>query len=79
MSWGIGAEFCWVRSHCGLYWNGVSDKLTKQGAMKNMSELSYYYQYLLLSPYETASVQYLKRLCIKNLNKVNTQHLVQGT
>ena len=22
---GIGIEFCWVLSHCGLYWNEVSD------------------------------------------------------
>ena len=31
---GIGIEFCWVPSHCGLYWNEISDKLAKQGAMK---------------------------------------------
>ena len=37
---GIGIEFCWVPSHCGLYWNEISDKLAKQGAMKNMSEIS---------------------------------------
>ena len=78
MPWGIGAEFCWVPSHCGHYWNGVLDKLAKQGAMKNMSELTYYY--LTLSSYETTSVQHLKRQCTKNLNKVNMQHfLVQGT
>ena len=35
---GIGTEFCWVPSHCGLSWNEVSDKLAKQAAMKNMSE-----------------------------------------
>ena len=34
MSRGIGIEFCWVPSHCGLYWNEISDKLAKQGAMK---------------------------------------------
>ena len=38
---GIGIEFCWVLSHYGLYWNEVSDKLAKQGAMKKMSETSY--------------------------------------
>ena len=38
---GIGIEFCWVPSHCGLYWNEISDKLAKQGAMKNMCETSY--------------------------------------
>ena len=36
---GIGVEICWVPSHCGLYWNEISDKLAKQGAMKNMSEI----------------------------------------
>ena len=36
----IGIEFCWVLSHCGLFWNEISDKLAKQGAMKNMSEIS---------------------------------------
>ena len=33
---GIGIEFCWVSSHCGLDWNEISDKLAKQGAMKNI-------------------------------------------
>ena len=40
MSRRIGIEFCWVLSHCGLYWNEISDKLAKQGAMKNMFEIS---------------------------------------
>ena len=34
MSRGIGIELCWVPSYCGLYWNKISDKLAKQGAMK---------------------------------------------
>ena len=51
---GIGTEFCWVPSHCGLYWNEVSDKLAKQGAMKNMSETSY--RNLLLSSHEIISL-----------------------
>ena len=25
---GIGIEFCWVLSHCGLYWNEILDKTT---------------------------------------------------
>ena len=50
---GLGIEFCWVPSHCGLYWNEVSDKLAKQGAMKNMSETSY--SNLLLSSHEIIS------------------------
>ena len=37
---GIGVEFCWVPSHCGLYWNEMSDKLAKQGAMKSMSAIT---------------------------------------
>ena len=23
---GTGIEFCWVPSHCGLYWNEILDK-----------------------------------------------------
>ena len=48
MSRGIGIEFCWIPSHCGLYWNEISDKLAQQGAMKNMSEISYNNLLLLL-------------------------------
>ena len=51
---GIGIEFCWVPSHCGLYWNEVSDKSAKQGAMKNMSETAY--GNLLLSSHEIISI-----------------------
>ena len=51
---GIGIEFCWVLSHCGLYWNEVSDKLAKQGAMEVMSETGY--SNLLLSSHEVISV-----------------------
>ena len=35
MSRGIRIEFCWIPSHCGFYWNELSDELAKQGAMKN--------------------------------------------
>ena len=51
---GTGTEFCWVPSLCGLYWNEISDKLAKQGAMKHMSETSY--SNLLLSSHEITSV-----------------------
>ena len=51
---GIGTEFCWVPSYCGLYWNELSDKLAKQGAMKNMSEISS--NNLLLSSHEINSL-----------------------
>ena len=51
---GIGIECCWVPSHCGLYWNEISDKLAKQGAMKNMSEVSS--NNLLLSSHEINSL-----------------------
>ena len=47
---GIGIEFCWVPS----YWNEISDKLAKQGAMKNMSEISS--NNLLLSSHEINSL-----------------------
>ena len=29
-----GTEFSWVPSHCGLYWNEISDTLATQGAYK---------------------------------------------
>ena len=33
LSRGTGIECCWVPSHCGLYWNEISDTLTKQVAI----------------------------------------------
>ncbi len=62
---GIGIEFCWVPSHCGLYWNEISDKLAKQGAMKNMSEVSS--NNLLLSSHEINSL--LKKTVYKQIEK----------
>ena len=62
---GIGIEFCWVPSHCGLYWNEVSDKLAKQGAMENMSETSY--GNLLLSSREIISI--LEKNVYKQIEK----------
>ena len=64
---GIGIEFCWVPSHSGLYWNEISDKLAKQGAMKNMSEISS--NNLLLSPHEINSL--LKKTVYKQIEKGN--------
>ena len=69
---GIGIEFCWVPSHCGLYWNKVSNKLAKQGAMKNMSERSQ--SNLLLSSHEIISI--LEKNVCKQLKKVNLQYLL---
>ena len=62
---GIGIEFCWVPSHCGLYWNEMSDKLAKEGAMKNMSEISS--NNLLLSSHEINSL--LKKTVYKQIEK----------
>ena len=62
---GIGIEFCWVPSHCGLYWNEISDKLAKQGTMKNMSEIPS--NNLLLSFYDIRSL--LKKAVYKQLEK----------
>ena len=62
---GIGIEFCWVPSHCGLYWNEISDKLAEQGAMKNMSETSY--NNLLLSSHEIISL--LEKIVYKQIEK----------
>ena len=62
---GIGIEFCWVPSHCGLYWNEISGRLAKQGAMKNMSEISS--NILLLSSHEINSI--LKKTVYKQIEK----------
>ena len=62
---GIGIEFCRVPSHCGLYWNEISDKLAKQGAMKNMSEISS--NNLLLSSHENNLL--LKKTIYKQIEK----------
>ena len=62
---GIGIEFCWVPSHCGLYLNEISDKLAKQGAMENMSEISS--NNLLLSSHEINSL--LKKTVYKQTEK----------
>ena len=51
---GFGIEFCWVPSYCALYCNEISDELAKQGAMKNMSEISS--NNLLLSSHEINSL-----------------------
>ena len=61
---GIGIEFCWVPSHCGLYWNEL-DKLAKQVAMKNMSEISS--SNLLVSSHEINSL--LKKTVYKQIEK----------
>ena len=51
----LGLSFVGYRtSHCGLYWNEISDKLAKQGAMKNMSEIPS--SNLLLSSHEINSL-----------------------
>ena len=65
MSRGIGIEFCLVSSHCGLYWNEISEKLAKQGPIKNMSEISY--SNILLSSHQTASI--LEKTVYKKLEK----------
>ena len=62
---GIGIQFCWVPSHCGLYWNEISDKLANQGAMKNISELSS--NNILLSSHEINSL--LKKAVYKQIEK----------
>ena len=58
--------FWGVPSHCGLYWNEVSDKLAKQAAMKNMSETPPYSN-LLLSSHEIISI--LEKTVYKQIEK----------
>ena len=65
---GIGVELCWVPSHCGLYWNELSDKLGKQGAMKFMSAIACIK--LLLSHHEIYSILE-KAVYIKISTKIN--------
>ena len=52
-------------SHCGLYRKEISDKLVKQGAMKNMYQTSY--NNLLLSSHEIISV--LEKNVYKQIEK----------
>ena len=57
--------FLQVPSHCAIYWNEISDKLAKQGVMKNMSEVSS--NNLLLSSHEINSL--LKKTVYKQIEK----------
>ena len=61
---GIGIEFHWVPSHCGLYWNEISDELAKQGAVKTTCLSS---SNLLLSSHEINSL--LKKTVYKQIEK----------
>ena len=63
-----------VTSHCGLHWNEISDKLAKQGAVKNMSEISS--NNLLLSSHLMRLIHCLRRLYINKLKKVNLRYLL---
>ena len=38
ISRGIGLDFCWVPSHCGLFWNERVDFLARRGALGNNNE-----------------------------------------
>ena len=49
----IRIEFCWIPSHCGFYWNELSDELAKQGAVK---KIVISYNNLLLSSHKFASI-----------------------
>ena len=61
ISWGIGIEFCWVPSHCALYWNEISHKLVKLGAMKNILK------YTILQSHDSSSI--LQKTVYKELEK----------
>ena len=67
MSRGNGLEFCSVPSHCGLYWNEISDKLAKQGAMEKIMKYHTITCYFHLMRFP----QYSKIQCMKSL-KENT-------
>ena len=78
---GIGTQFCWVTSHCGLYWNEIADKLAKRGTMKNMSEI---YNNLQFWYHEIASILEKSRttkksICDTFLFKVFSKSNIQVT
>ena len=54
--------FLQVPSHCAIYWNEISDKLAKQGAMSEVSSNN-----LLLSSHEINSL--LKKTVYKQTEK----------
>ena len=56
LSRGTGTELCWVTSHCGHHWKETSEILTKQGAIKNVSEISYIH--ILLSSVKCRQLRY---------------------
>ena len=73
LSRGTGIEFCSVPSHCGLHWNEISGRLTKQGAIKNkiknVSQISHNNRLLLFREIYSRPE---KTVCIKSLKNKET-------
>ena len=69
LSRGTGIECCWVPSRCGLHWNEISGRLTKQVAIKRRCR-----KYHAITDYFcfVRFPQDLKRLCIKSLKNKET-------
>ena len=71
MSRGIGIVLLGTISLC--FWNEISDKLAKQNTIKKTclkyDTITYYFRLMRL-------LQYLRRLWIKNLKKVNLRYLL---
>ena len=68
---GIGIEFCWVPSHCGLYWNEISDKLEFNSLLKK----TVYKQIEKSKPAIPSCSRYLARVIYKlRLNSWNTNY-----
>ena len=67
---GVGINFCWVPSHCGLYWNEVSDKLAKDGASNNANAETFHN--IRLSVHELGSMLE----CSLYTNFSNTQSMI---
>ena len=61
----VGLSFFGIPSHHGLYWNEISDKLDKQGTMKNLSEILY--NNVLFSSHEITSI--LEKTVYKQIEK----------
>ena len=66
MSRGIGIQFCWVPSHCGLYWNEKyhTNHLNKTQWKTRPKHCTITYNFRLMG-----LLQYLRRLWRKNLKE----------
>ena len=67
----LGLRFAGYPSHCGLYWNEISDTLPKQEAIQNMPAISSNH---FLLYHVMRCIQFLNSLCIKILTKITLRY-----